>query len=67
SSEGSSTDVERAFSDGRLTVTHLRHRLSDARFHALLMLKLWDEDGLLADVKELVILLENSDGEQKEA
>ncbi|KAH8924767.1 hypothetical protein BT69DRAFT_1199526, partial [Atractiella rhizophila] len=55
--EGSSTDVERAFSDGRLTVTHLRHRLSDARFRALLMLKLWDEDGLLADVKELVNLL----------
>ncbi|KAH8929445.1 hypothetical protein BT69DRAFT_204925 [Atractiella rhizophila] len=55
------------FPDGRLTVTHLRHRLSDARFRALLMLKLWDAYGLLADVNELVILLENSDGEQKEA
>ncbi|KAH8913930.1 hypothetical protein BT69DRAFT_1305947 [Atractiella rhizophila] len=27
-------------------------------FHALLMLKLWDEDGLLTGVKKLVILLE---------
>ncbi|TDL17981.1 hypothetical protein BD410DRAFT_729242, partial [Rickenella mellea] len=46
----SSTDVERAFSRGGLTVSKCRHALSDESMRAATVLSLWaDVDGLMPE------------------
>jgi hypothetical protein len=46
----SSTDIERGFSRGRLTVTKLRHNLSDESTHAATMVHSWSNvEGLIPD------------------
>jgi hypothetical protein len=46
----SSTDIERGFSRGGLTVTKLRHNLSDESTHATTMIHSWSNvEGLIPD------------------
>jgi len=55
-SSASSTDIERGFSKGRLTVSHLRHSLSDESTRAATVLGSWASvSGLVPDAE----LIEN--------
>ncbi|KAH8922861.1 hypothetical protein BT69DRAFT_1211484, partial [Atractiella rhizophila] len=62
-----SVDVERAFSSGRLTVSWMRHKLSDSSFRASMMMKLWEQDELMPSVKVLLRALKKNDRSQKDA
>jgi hypothetical protein len=55
----SSVDIERAFSRGRLTVTHLRHQLGTDSFKALMLLSSWINEGVVTD-EQLTAALEES-------
>jgi len=56
-STATSTDVERAFSRGRLTVSRLRHSLSDESTRAATVLSSWIEmPGLLPEADILRVL-----------
>ena len=46
---GSSVDVERVFSQGRLLLPYVRNRLSSASTRALLCIGDWSRRGLLKD------------------
>ncbi|KAH8922862.1 hypothetical protein BT69DRAFT_1219759, partial [Atractiella rhizophila] len=60
-----SVDVERAFSGGRLTVSYLRHQLSDPVFRSAMMLKIWEQDGFMPPMKELFGAVKQSDRKKR--
>ena len=60
-----SVDAERAFSRGRLTVSRLRHSLSDASVRANTVLGSWAGIPGLVDEKEMIALLADKKGKRR--
>ncbi|QRV88442.1 AC transposase [Ceratobasidium sp. AG-Ba] len=57
SAPASSVDVERAFSCGRLTISHLQHQMSPDTFCAKMALKSWYDTPLLPNVESVAQIL----------
>ncbi|KAF9233124.1 hypothetical protein BU15DRAFT_54315, partial [Melanogaster broomeanus] len=55
----SSTDVERAFSDGRRDVNFMQHNTSSQTFKSEMAVGSWDGTPLFPDIRRAVQIIEN--------
>ncbi|KIK75068.1 hypothetical protein PAXRUDRAFT_173903 [Paxillus rubicundulus Ve08.2h10] len=59
SAPASSTDVERAFSDGRRDVNFMQHNTSSQTFKSEMVVGSWDGTPLFPDIRRAVQIIEN--------
>ena len=55
---GASTDVERAFSDGRREVNFMQHNMSSQTFKAEMAVGSWDGTPLMPDISDAIHIME---------